>query len=59
MNEYFTSIGPDLAAKVLVIDIEPETYLDSSESTFVFTSINIDEVHNALTKLKTSESSRS
>ena len=31
MNEYFTSIGPDLAAKVPVIDIEPESYVDSSE----------------------------
>ena len=30
MNEYFTSIGPDLAAKVPVIDIEPESFVDSS-----------------------------
>ena len=45
MNEYFTSIGPDLAAKVPVIDIEPEWYFDSSKSTFGFKSINIDEVH--------------
>ena len=44
MNEYFTSIGPDLASKVSVIDIEPESYVDSSESVFVCKSINIDEV---------------
>ena len=36
MNEYFTSIGPDLAAKVSVIDIERVSYVDSSESVFVF-----------------------
>ena len=56
MNEYFTSIGPDLAAKVPVIDIEPESYVDSSESVFVFKSINIDEVYNALDSLKASKS---
>ena len=46
MNEYFASIGPDLAAKVPVIDIEPGSYVDSFESAFVFQSINIDEVYN-------------
>ena len=56
MNEYFTSIEPDLAAKVPVIDIEPELYVDNSESAFVFKSINIDEVYNALNNLKTSKS---
>ena len=56
MNEYFTSIEPDLAAKVPVIDIEPESYVDSSESAFVFKSINIDEVYNVLNNLKTSKS---
>ena len=56
MNEYFTSIGPDLAPKVPVIDIEPESYVDSSERVFVFKSINIDEVYNALNNLKMSKS---
>ena len=56
MNEYFTGIGPDIAAKVPVIDTEPGSYVDSSESTFVFKSINIDEVYNALNNLKTSKS---
>ena len=57
MNEFFISIGPDLAAKVPVIDIEPESYVDSSESVFVFKSIkNIDEVYNALNNLKASKS---
>ena len=56
MNEYFTGIGPDLAAKVPVIDIEPGSYVHSSESAFVFKSINIDEVYNALNNLTTSKS---
>ena len=56
MNEYFTSIGPDLAPKVPVIDIEQGSYVDSSESVFVFKSINIDEVYNALNNLKMSKS---
>ena len=56
MNEYFTSIGPDLAAKVPVIDIGSESYVDSSESVFVFKSINIDGVYNALNSLKASKS---
>ena len=56
MNEYFTSIGPDLAAKVSVIDIEPESCAHSSESVFVFKSINIDEVYNALNNVKASKS---
>ena len=56
VKEYFTSIGPDLAAKVPVIDIEPGTYVDSFESAFVFKSIDIDEVYNALNNLKTSKS---
>ena len=56
MNEDFTSIGPDLAAKVPVIDIELESYVDRSESTFVFKSINIEQVYNALNNLKTSKS---
>ena len=56
MNEYFTGIGPDLAAKVPVIDIESGSYVDSSESAFVFKSINIDEVYNALNNLKMSKS---
>ena len=56
MNEYFTSIGPVLAAKVPVIDVEPDAYVDSSKSVFVFKSINIDEVYNALNNLKASKS---
>ena len=56
MNEYFTSIGPDLAGKVPVIDIEPGSYVGSSESAFVFKNINIDEVYNALNNLNTSKS---
>ena len=56
MNEYFTSIGPEVAPKVSAIDIEPESYVDSSESVFVFKSINIDEVYNALNNLKASKS---
>ena len=55
MNEYFTSIGTDLAPKVPVIDIEPESYVDSSESVFVFKTINIDEVYNALNNLEMSK----
>ena len=42
MNEYFTSIGPDVAAKVFLIDIEPESYVNGSENILVFKSINID-----------------
>jgi len=56
MNEYFTGIGPDLAAKVPITDIDPGSYVDSSESAFVFKGINIDEVYNALNNLKTSKS---
>ena len=56
MNEYFTSIGPALAAEVPVIDIESQSYVDRSESVFVFKSINIDEVYNALNNLKASKS---
>ena len=56
MNEYFTNIGPDLAPKVPVIDIEPDSFVDSSKSVFVFKSINIDEVYNALNNLKMSKS---
>ena len=55
MNEYFTSKRPDLAPKIPVIDIEPESYVDSV-SVFVFKSINIDEVYNALNNLKMSKS---
>ena len=44
MNEYFISMEPDLATRVPVIDIELESYVDSSESAFIFKSINIDEV---------------
>ena len=56
MNEYFTSIGPNLATQVAGTDIEPESYVDGSESTFVFKSININEVYNMLSNLKTSKS---
>ena len=56
MNEYFTSIGPNLATQVPGTDIEPESYVDGSESTFVFKSININEVYNMLSNLKTSKS---
>ena len=56
MNEYFTSIGPNLATQVPGTDIEPESYVNGSESTFVFKSININEVYNMPSNLKTSKS---
>lgn len=58
MNEYFTSIGPNLAAQVLTTNIEPDPYVDRAESTFSFNSIGVNEAHFPLNNLKTSKSLR-
>ena len=56
MNEYFTNIGPNLAAQVSTTNIKPESYVDRTESTFSFTLIDVHEVYEALNNLKTSKS---
>ena len=51
-----TLLSKQYCLLVIQLDIEPRSYVDSSESAFVFKSINIDEVYNALNNLKTSKS---
>lgn len=56
INEYFTSIGSNLAARVPITNIKPESYVDRVESSFSFNSIDVNEMYKALNNLKTPKS---
>ena len=56
INEYFTSIGTNLAAQVSSTSTKPESYVDRAKNTSSFNSIHVNEVYEALNNLKTSKS---
>ena len=56
-NEYFTDIGPNLSNQITETNTDFKRYMKfKTQHTFNFENININEVLNALEKLKTSKS---
>ena len=56
-NEYFTDIGPNLSNQITETNTDFKRYMKfKTQHKFNFKNININEVLNALEKLKTSKS---
>ena len=51
LNLHFSTIGERLASEIPSSDIEPETYLPPTETSFSFTAPSLDIVYKQLSKL--------
>ena len=56
LNLHFSTIGERLASEIPSSDIEPETYLPPTETSFSLTAPSLDVVYKLLSKLNESKS---
>ena len=48
LSDYFTTIGPNLASKILPSSNDPESYLQPSNTALSFTASNVSTVRKLL-----------